>query len=199
MSKTVMRVMMIGLVAMLGAKAEAHYFIVGGKAKYCSICVDVKLIYEDVPPPHTEELEFVATIPQEKAEILCLDGTVKKSTDEVVLRVRKLIGQGDITEAQLGTDSATTAEVEAIVSDAAFLTKKINKFNVCPDFSPVDVLVRAVNLKIISNQCTSTPCKPVSSLEAVCTLSDKFDLKNYPKKLPPIETRYDCSNATITP
>ena len=40
MSKTVsgvMRVMMIGMVAMLGAKAEAHYIVVRGSYKYCSL------------------------------------------------------------------------------------------------------------------------------------------------------------------
>jgi hypothetical protein len=40
MSKTVkrtMRVMMAGLVAMLGANAEAHYYVAAGKYKYCSL------------------------------------------------------------------------------------------------------------------------------------------------------------------
>jgi hypothetical protein len=50
--KRAMRVMMIGLVAMLGAKAEAHYYIVGGKVKYCSVCVDVASINHDPTPPH---------------------------------------------------------------------------------------------------------------------------------------------------
>jgi hypothetical protein len=36
--KSAMRVMMVGLVAMLGFKAEAHYVVVNGKAKYCSGC-----------------------------------------------------------------------------------------------------------------------------------------------------------------
>jgi hypothetical protein len=40
--------MMIGLVALLGAKAEAHYVYVSGKYKYCSICVDAKLKGQDL-------------------------------------------------------------------------------------------------------------------------------------------------------
>ena len=75
MSKTVMRVMMIGLVAMLGAKAEAHYFIVGGKAKYCSVCVDVNLTHDEMPPlDHPEEVEFSLTTTS--VDILCPNGTL---------------------------------------------------------------------------------------------------------------------------
>ena len=61
MSKTVMRVMMIGLVAMLGAKAEAHYFIVGGKVKYCSVCVDVDVYVttRSAPPPIPRKLNLL--------------------------------------------------------------------------------------------------------------------------------------------
>ena len=52
MSKTVkraMRVMMIGLVALLGANAEAHYYVAAGKYKYCSLHCIVDL--RKVPNP----------------------------------------------------------------------------------------------------------------------------------------------------
>ena len=38
--KTVMTVTIIGLVAMLGAKAEAHTRIINGKPRVCSVCDD---------------------------------------------------------------------------------------------------------------------------------------------------------------
>jgi hypothetical protein len=54
MSKTVkraMRVMMVGLFALLGAKAQAHYVFVFGKYKYCSICLDPATDDHGIPIP----------------------------------------------------------------------------------------------------------------------------------------------------
>ena len=87
MSKTVMRVMMIGLVAMLGAKAEAHYYVVAGKAKYCSVCVDAELAEHEehsvnpttlteVPALHSEKVEFCVTT--KSIDILCPSNARKK-------------------------------------------------------------------------------------------------------------------------
>lgn len=172
MSKTVMRVMMIGLVAMLGAEAEAHYFIVGGKVKYCSVCVDVKLIKDEtVPDVHLEEVEISLTTTS--VDILC--GTQISSPGQVnPLVVRRPIDGGDITT-QLDSNGVqvTTAEVEAIVSDTALLVNR----SFCGGIRPRDVLIREMHLTI--KQCTLTPCVPaVSTLDVNCTLSAKFDLKH---------------------
>ena len=38
---------MVGLVALLGAQAEAHYIVVGGTPKRCSHCVEAELEKHD--------------------------------------------------------------------------------------------------------------------------------------------------------
>jgi hypothetical protein len=98
MSKTVKRVMtvmMVGLVAMLGAKAEAHYIMLGGKLKYCSVCCVVDLV--GVPNPHSGgEVKCEATA----SSILCPDGTEYKQSVP-------MIGQSQIDNTNWKNGKAT--------------------------------------------------------------------------------------------
>ncbi|MCA1851884.1 MAG: hypothetical protein LC647_05690, partial [Beggiatoa sp.] len=130
--------MMIGLVALLGAKAEAHYVYVAGKYKYCSVCVDAKLKGEKDsinPTTHTEELEFLLTT--KSVEILCPDEQIPSSFGLILgLVVRRPIGGDDITTQVNGQDGPlTTAEVEACVSDVALLVNS----DFCGGVPPCDV------------------------------------------------------------
>jgi len=175
MCKTIMRLMMIGLVAMLGAKAEAHYVVVKGKVKYCSVCVEAEL-KEDKgnpvdPKTHDEKVEF--RLMTKKIEILCPKETVVQSTKNVTLVVRKLIVQ----------------EVEGVVFDEASLVNS----NFCPDSSPPDVLVRAMKVEIKTYACDlldPPTCKQVrKSVKLDCKLPKKFDFNNKP----PPGILYVCS------
>jgi hypothetical protein len=185
MSKRAMKVMLVGLVAMLGVKAEAHWKVVAGKLKFCSVCIEVEL-EEDRgtvdPNTHTEEVEF--RLMTEKVEILCPGGTVVQSEDKVTLVVRKPIDQGDM---------------KGVVSDTAFLAKP----NFCPGSKPLDVLIRATKVEIKTYACylpdPSTPEEPPTCeqvrefVKLNCKLPNKFNFKNYPKNYPPKETLYVCS------
>jgi hypothetical protein len=194
-SKRVMGVLTVGLVAMLGAEAEAHYIVVAGKAKYCSVCVDVGLHGDEATPPHDEEVEV--TVTTSITEYLC-QNTIQTVTDQVALVVRTSIEQGDITHAtdQNGTLLlTTTAEVKNIVvSDMALLVAS-NPSNPCGNVAPSDVLIRAMSLKIVyCDPGDLTLCKPLSTLQfEQCTLPVKFNFNNYPNKLPPVGTLYDCT------
>jgi hypothetical protein len=82
MSKTVkraMRVIMIGLVAMLGANAEAHYIYVYGKYKYCSLhcIVDLKKVPDPVSEPAKVKCGATASEGETlSVEVSCPDGTL---------------------------------------------------------------------------------------------------------------------------
>ena len=191
MSKTVkraMRVMMIGLVALLGANAEAHYVYVAGKYKYCSVCNEAKLTAENdsISPDHTEQLEFIlTTISTDETvpplEILCPNGTIVPSWEQFTLAVQRTIGEGDITNGEGGP--LTIAEVQACVSDGALLVSSL----FCDGDPPTDVLIRKMKAESKTSWCPVSnllPCVPVSTSVADCTLPGKFNLKKYPNNLP---------------
>jgi hypothetical protein len=198
MFKRAMRVMMVGLVAMLGFKAEAHYVVVNGKVKYCSVCVYAQLekgnpvdliTTEEVDLiTHTEKVQFC--LKTKEVEILCSNGTVVQSTENVTLVVQKLIDDQ--------IDLGVTIEVRGVFSDEALLNALLAKTNFCPGLSlPSDVLIRAAKVEIKTYACNLDPtleCEQVKFVELDCMLPKKFNFENYPKNLPtPDETLYVCS------
>jgi hypothetical protein len=177
MFKRAMRVvMMIGLVALLGAKAEAHYVYVSGNYKYCSICVDAKLKGEEDsinPTTHTEELEFLLTT--ELVEILCPDGRIVFSSDLFQFVVKKTIGKDDITIQVNGQNGPlTTAEVKACVSDTALLLNSV----FC-GVKPKAVLIRQMRAEITTSACYIL-CDTVDTFVTDCILPAKYNLNNPP-------------------
>lgn len=196
MCKRVMRVMMVGLLAILGAAAEAHLIVKNGKGWVCSICVSAEASEENQgsvdPTKHIELLEYLVMI--RRTELLC-PNDVEDSKVPVNLVVRKQVEPSDITRVinQEGKlVGLARADVAARVSDLPL--KEDLK---CSDSSSAgDVLVRQAGVVINTYACDLTDptvCSSVSSLSlGTCTLSGKFNLKEYPKNLPPIGTLYSC-------
>lgn len=180
--------MMIGLVALLGAKAEAHYVYVSGQYKYCSICVDAKLKGEEDSinlTTHTEELEFLLTT--ELVEILCPDGRIVSSSDLFQFVVKKPIGKDDITTQVNGQGGPlTTAEVRACVSDTALLENSV----FC-GVKPKDVLIREMRAEITTSACyilNIPQCDTVDTFVTDCILPAEYDLNHRP----PSGTLFEC-------
>ena len=199
MSKTVkraIRVMMIGLVAMLGAKAEAHYYVVAGKAKYCSVCVDAELAeHEEHPvnpatstevPDHGEGVEFC--VKTKKITVLC-PNEVKKVWAPAKLIVRQPIRSG----------VSTRFDLKSLV-DPHF----------CQGMTPpIAVLARRIRVAIKTYACADptnsdpansdpTKCETVSEWKAKCKLPKEYGFHNppVPGVTPPVPagvTAYDCS------
>jgi hypothetical protein len=89
--KRAMRVIMIGLVAMLGANAEAHYYMVAGKYKYCSLDCAVDL--REVPDPISKSAQVRCEATAKSVEILCPDQSLVQLPVNWVL-----VGQGSIDQ-----------------------------------------------------------------------------------------------------
>jgi hypothetical protein len=153
MSKRVMRVMMIGLAAMLGAEAEAHYTIRFGKLYYCSVGCVAKVT--DVNPGKPGEAQCVVTIPARGADISCEDenGVQREVQTEGMTLVAQEPIKGDI--------SSNTAEVVIMVSDAP-LTKA------CPKLKIKDMRIHTIesaqinifdSAKVLASTAIFTNCK----------------------------------------
>ncbi len=110
-AKRVMTVTMIGLVAMLGAKAEAHTFWFRGKPRVCSVCSDGELrdVRED---PRSIFAVAELIVRTQKARILCPDKTEVQVNEELTL-----IGETPSAAWQGWTEDNKTAQVALFVSD----------------------------------------------------------------------------------
>lgn len=196
MSKTVkrvMRIMMVGLVAMLGAKAEAHYFWFFGKIKFCSVCLDPgtddqgnDLSLTDVPAdlndpskpaPAVVELSVKAKL----VEISCPQPpTVIQSKVNVTL-------EGETPSDLWGYDpNAETAVVSVRVDDDS-----LN--NVCPGRGEVRILKMSATAN--AYECTGLdPANPCSSRVLISIM--KFNNCTIPSGAP-LDTLYDCNAPDI--
>lgn len=204
MYKRVMRVMMVGLLAMLGAKAEAHYIVVGGRCYWHSgECTRKDKDVQDPVPILFPPIGEVVVTPKE-VEILCSDGIVHKpdlASEELALSTRNPIVQSNITRViTAGSKTSRNAEWSGIVSDAHFLEDPTSTF--CGKSGPpVEAIVRTMAVKInlycspiTDTKCFSKPNEPHSTWQAEkCTLPAAFDVKNLPAR----GTRYDCSGISI--
>ncbi len=204
--KSVMTVMMVGLIAMLGAKAEAHWVVVKGRCFWHSgECVrqDKEPAPDPVPillPPIGE-----VVVTPKQVEILC-DGIVQKldlSSEQWTLATRRPIVGSDITRVTNPRGKVSrNGEWAVIVSDAHFLEDPDSIF--CPKSTPKDVIIREMAVKmnlycsrLTDKACFSKPDEPHSSWEAkTCTLPVGFNLEKYPENLPPRGTPFACSNIT---
>ena len=89
--KTVMTVTMIGLVAMLGAKAEAHTRIINGKPRVCSVCDDDATV-EEVPANFIGLAELIVKT-QKTVTILCPKEEVQVKTELTLVGVTDFLGK----------------------------------------------------------------------------------------------------------
>lgn len=208
MYKTAMRVMMIGLVALLGAEAEAHYVVIKGRCVWHSgECVRQD---EDVPKPPIpiNDIPISEIVARPKSvEILCPGGPhgivkqIDLTNDGVTLAARKRIDPSDITERRdpvNNSNMSTNLEVQGIISDAIFLEdpalpRDSGDFDFCSGLVPLDMIIRSMSVEM-NLYLNSDPTKSHSTWKAgTCTLSDTFNLKNYPKNVPPRGAPFDCS------
>ncbi len=214
MSKTVKRVMtvmMIGLVAMLGAKAEAHWVILKGQCYWHSgECVRKDEDPPIEPPPLNESppLGETRAIPT-SVEILCPDGTIRTFSQLPSPEALELIAQRRIVEADItrvrNLDAKPFAEWGVPVSDALFFKEAFMGALTCPNSIPPiprDVIVRVMQVKVnLYTDCAQTPCvgqTPHSGWMATCTLPDKFNFNPpYPKNVPFRGALFECSNISI--
>jgi hypothetical protein len=126
MSKTVkraMRVMMIGLVALLGANAEAHYVYAFGKYKYCSLhcVVDLRKVPDPLSEPAKVKCEATASQGDTlSAEVSCPDGTLVQSN---VPGPIAMVGQGSIDQSNWNQGKAHV-EIDLPMPD--FLLKQLS-------------------------------------------------------------------------
>lgn len=198
-AKRVTRVMMIGLVAMLGAEAEAHWVVVRGKCYWHSLeCVrEDTEVPDPVPILFPPLVELVAS--PIKVEGLCPDSdgdgvleveNIPLPNNPVILATpRTRIDQRDITERR-GTNSRYL-EVERIVSDALFYTTSCSS-----GLSPIEVIVRVWSSVEMNLYLNSVQPIPHSAWRAgTCTLPDEFHLTD-PINLPPPGALYKCGKIT---
>lgn len=184
MSKTVMRAMMIGLVAMLGAKVEAHYIVVSNKVKYCDVCIESDLVHEEhavnpvtrteEPAPHSEEVEFCVT----PKKIECPGSEARTVLKRVVPLLLRMPLVPKVTP--------TRTYVEGRFDERSFRTQKF-----CQGELPLaKPIVRAMDVEIKTFACRTSPrrkCKRVSYAKGECTLPTEYGPEV------PDQTPYDCT------
>ncbi len=167
-SKTVervTRVMMVSLVALLGAQAEAHYIVVGGTPKRCNHCVEgeVKKDEDHKDDGHQDVAEF--RLKTKVVDYQCAPPAgsttpivMKDQRVEVDLVVLKQIVEGDVTSRDITKDARgfiipdppETFNLVAEFSDS--LLKEV--FRGCGSVPPIDAAIRETALKIVSYSCT---------------------------------------------
>lgn len=188
MSKTVkrvMRVMMIGLVALLGAKAEAHYYVASGKYKYCSL--HGHGYFTGVPDPNLVgpaqvRGEATATL----VEISCPNGTLVQSAVNWVL-----VGQAPIDQSNWKVGGK--AHVEVHLGMPEFLLDQLTGrcgVDWTPTPSKVKILVMAEAKICVGPGDPGLPvCPTAASIDTFldCTIPSGS----------PRETTYECGTQTI--
>lgn len=194
MSKTVKRVItvtMIGVVAMLGVTAEAHYVVIRGRCYWHSHeCSRQDTDVRD-PVPILLTGEVISTT--NRVELLCPGGNVEG--EPVTLTARKPIVPSDTTRVTNSQGQISrNAEWTVIVSDGYFLASTFCPGSV-PPVPPQDVIIREMSVKMnlycssrTDRECSGTPGAPHSTWEATCTLPGGFNFSNLPAR----GTRYDC-------
>jgi len=197
MSKTVKRamtVMMVGLVAMLGVKAEAHYIVVKGRCYWHSLeCGREDKDPGSGRPPASVELVAVPAV----VDLLCpnpphVESITIPSTERIILATprTRLDQERDTTEERRASGDiiSRTVEWQRIVSDALFYTPS-SIVSCASRASPMEVIVRTWS-SVKMNLYLPGSRLPHSSWEATggCTLPPEFNFTNLPRGAP-----YTCS------
>jgi len=179
-AKRVMTVTTIGLVAMLGAEAEAHTRIINGKPRVCSICDDDARV-EEVPANFFGVAELIVRT-ERTVTIVCPREDVQVKTELT------LVGETPFRGPEKG---------EADVPVRLVVSGQINGFCVDEKGNPtpsVDMEIPAMNLEYNAYECSADPrdseCRSrvlVSSLRLKCRIPKGED-----PGIP--DTPYECKN-----
>jgi len=172
---------LVGLLAMLGTQAEAHYMYVDGRYYYHSVGCGVTIGSVPTPPdPFAVTCAVVTT----QVETLCPGGSIVGALLQVNVSAQVL-------------DPGET-EVDVLVDDAPLLDGDVN--NACGGSDPTDVLIREMATTVTISKCVSLvgdPCSVLlltSTAVATCELSEDYDLEDYPDNLPEVGTDYTCTD-----
>ena len=182
MSKTVKRVMtvmMIGLVALLGAKAEAHTRWINGKPRTCSICdkdVDEKgqpqeAATLEVPedwPSHFAVAELI--VKTNDVAITCDGITVvrlKGNKNEAILTTERLSGLWTYMKT---SDPETLEAVPNFEIDSEQLYKMLGFVVVCRSAPKVQILRMRARYNVY--ECTASECLSSRVLLSSMKLND---------------------------
>lgn len=185
----------VGVLALWSLGAQAHYIIIGGKLYYDSIACDTLL--KSVPNPATKDSVVECVASTALVEILCENPAGNavapgQSATQVVLVASERIDEEDITDKVKGK-----AEVRVVIDDTALLNPE---FCVNPNWTPVEVLVRAMSARINAYSCVGDDIDPcadkvlASHLETNCVLPGEYDFDNLPISG---VTEYQCSEPVI--
>ncbi len=159
--KRVTRVMMVGLVTIMGVQAEAHYIVIGGRCYWHSgQCVRQD---EDVPPPPIVDIPRGDIVARNvSVEVLCPGFPQPPFITfvlpaEQTLAARAPIDQGDFTERQkrgggVISNISTNLEWDGVISDALFEENPLNPnaedFDFCAGQRPRDVIIRSMSVQM---------------------------------------------------
>jgi hypothetical protein len=185
MSKTVKRVMtvtMFGLVALLGAKAEAHTVIIKGTPRVCSVCSDAKdnLFEEVLNDPNLANSLAIAelTVKTKLVTILCDNTEVQLKNVWTLKNEAPLAGWDPNTK---------TAHANFFVSVQPFVDFVLDQ-GLCIE-PPKVVLIRRMDAVYRAYECFGSAPDQCSSKVLVSKMK-LDDCKVPPNAQPP--TPYDC-------
>jgi hypothetical protein len=167
---------LVGLLAMLGTKVEAHYMYVSGEWVYHSVGCIAEI--ESVSDPATVPASVECVVATVQVETLCPDLSIVSSPIEV-----SLIAQAPITLDNIITEGR--AQVEVIVPDTPLLNLSIVQ-NACITIgsTPIAVLIRHIESTVNVLECIGPLClvRQLSSTfeEPVqCELPAQFNFGNH--------------------
>lgn len=193
MSKTVkrvMRIIMVSLIATLGAKAEAGYFWFFGKIKFCSVCLGRRTLMEVPPDPndstHPHPAVAELRVKTKLVEIWCPEQSAVIQSRKPVTLVAETQSDDAMNPWQW---DGKTANVFVKVEDG-FLKEMF-----CPDSDPLEVNVQILKMSATANayECTgSDPTNPCSSRVLVSSM--KLNNCSLQPPDPNGDQFYDCND-----
>jgi len=162
-----MTVMMIGLVAMLGANAEAHTRWFKGRPFVCSICSDAKdtELREVLEDPRSIFAVAELVVKTQKARILCPDKTEVQVNEELTL-----VGETPSAAWQGWTEDNKTARVALFVSDQVLGFCVDQKGELVPPFS---MQILKMSATYNAYECTGPDRNPCSSKVLISSMKLK--------------------------
>ncbi|OOO03723.1 MAG: hypothetical protein USCGTAYLOR_00002 [Chromatiales bacterium USCg_Taylor] len=182
MYKTAMRVMMIGMVAMLGVEAEAHYMYVSGRYYYHSIGCYAEIGTRFPPNRWEVECQVNAT----RVELLCPDGST------VTLNLDTPVSLSAHVQKSAGKKSA-----EVLVDDSSLLN-----LGAC---APERALVRNMVGTVTIYMCNGTgkdPCSSrlkTSTAMSTCSLPEGYSIYDYSPPDPEFPWQFTCNDLPLFP
>lgn len=185
------KIMLAGVLATLGAKAEAHYIMIGGKLVWHSL--NCGTVFKEVTDPGTHPALVVCNVTAQQVELLCKNPHNRNATFHSPgvqhFTVTRQINQDDIT-------GPGKASVNALINtDQQLLNPRF-----CENASeiPTAALVRSASVEIKAFECDDAHCKQQGDLASTaslnCKLPSTYNFDNMPKSG---ITEYQCETVSI--